>query len=731
MRKGLADRMGKALGVLLAFMIFAVSAPAVQAAEHKVQQEGQGRAPYFLILNPDFPADCFPLKKTDITANVSGMIAEVYVTQTYTNEGDVPVNGQYLFPVSAEAAVHGMKMTIGNQVITACIKEKEEAKETYEEAKSEGKSASLLEQKRPNVFTMDVANIMPGDTILIELHYTELLTPQEDIYKLVLPAVVGPRYIGETGENNQETGSDQETGNDQETGSDGQTGGQESSDDGESWAAAPYLPEGVVPPGEYNITVNLSSGVPFGDIFCKTHNIRVERRGESEAVITLAKGDETSESPGEESSFSENGCGDKGRDYAGNRDFILNYKLAGEEVCSGLVLSDNGREKYFMLTVQPPEHYEPEDIPPREYIFVLDVSGSMTGYPLDTAKTLIRDLVSGLRETDRFNLVLFASDVVLMSEESLPADGWNIREAVELIEDQQGGGGTSMAPALREAIGIPAEEGTARSIVVITDGYVSNDNEIIDMVNQNMDKAGFFSFGIGSSVNDYLIKGIAGAGLGEAFVVTDKEDGEEAARNFRTYIESPLLTDITVDYGKFDVYDVETTVPSVLYARRPIVIFGKWRGEPSGIVRVSGRSGSRDYVQEISPDGVNVDTEGEAVRYLWARTRLDRLAGYGSVRNDASVKEEITRLGLDYNMTTPYTSFVAVAEEVRNPEGEGTDVNQPLPLHVTNLAVGGGYTAYSEPEEAVMLFLMISTIILCLLKRAGRRRHLPVEGRQR
>ena len=183
-----------------------------------------------------------------------------------------------------------------------------------------------------------------------------------------------------------------------------------------------------------------------------------------------------------------------------------------------------------------------------------------------------------------------------------------------------------MAPALREAIGIPAEEGTARSIVVITDGYVSNDNEIIDMVNENMDKAGFFSFGIGSSVNDYLIKGIAGAGLGEAFVVTDKEDAEEAARNFRTYIESPLLTDITVDYGKFDVYDVETTVPSVLYARRPIVIFGKCRQPGLCAGDFSGRC-KCGYGRGGGPLSLGQDPSGPAGRIRQCTKRRFRERG--------------------------------------------------------------------------------------------------------
>ncbi len=445
----------------------------------------------------------------------------------------------------------------------------------------------------------------------------------------------------------------------------------------------------MLPDSEYHITVNLSTGVPIADVSCKSHEIKVEQENGSQARITLANPE----------------------DYAGNRDFILKYRLTGESVESGLVLTETDSEKYFFLTVQPPERYVPDDIPPREYIFVLDVSGSMYGYPLDTAKDLIRNLVTGLRDIDRFNLVLFSDDTYLLSTKSLAANSGNVQAAIDLIDEQEGGGGTSMLPALQTAVSVPMKEDVARSVVIITDGYISNEDEIYDLINRNMDAASFFSFGIGCSVNDYLIKGIAQCGMGESFLVTDSEDAAESAQRFASYIEAPLMTGITVDYEGFDVYDVATSTPSILYAQKPLILFGKWRGEPTGTITVSGKAGGEDYVQEIPVADAAVDTEDESIRYLWARTKLDQLAGYGSTRNDDSVKEEITQLGLDYNMTTPYTSFVAVVEEIRNPEGESQDVNQanPLPLQVSNLAVGGGYTAYSEPG-GILLGVILTVV---------------------
>lgn len=686
------------------------------------ENEEELLAPYFIIQGTGGDASSvehFPLKSTDVVTNINGMIAETYVTQVYVNEGDTPINASYVFPTSSGVSVHGMTMVIGNERITAQIKEKEEAKVEYEEAKSEGKSASLMEQKRPNVFTMDVANIMPGDMVSIELHYTELITPKENTYEFVFPTVVGPRYAppsepagdsvdGSDKDNGEESGQDSaesvggitvvaEEGGSVSGGNGNENGAGNGGGSDDDWVASPYLPGGATPPGEYNITVNLSTGVPIAQVTSKSHAIRINKSDDSTAQVTLADPD----------------------NYAGNRDFILKYKLVGEEIQSGLVLSGgqagggSQAENFFMLTIQPPERFEMEDIPPREYIFVLDVSGSMYGYPLDTAKELIRDLVTDLHETDTFNLILFANESTVLSSNSLPATAQNVKTAVKLIEEQEGGGGTSLLPALEDAIAIPKEDDTARSIVIITDGYISNDDEVISCITDNMDSASFFSFGIGSSVNDYLIKQIAGCGLGESFVVTDSEDAAESAANFRTYIEAPLLTDISVTYRGFDVYDVEPSVPSILYASQPIVLFGKWRGKPVGTITITGKTGEKEYTQEIPVSNVTVDMESEAIRYLWARTHLDRIAGYGSIRNDESVKDEITQLGLEYNMVTPYTSFIAVSEIIRNTEGDGTDVDQPLPLpqRVSGLAVGGGYRSYSEPGM-ILLILPIAAVVL-------------------
>ena len=395
--------------------------------------------------------------------------------------------------------------------------------------------------------------------------------------------------------------------------------------------------------------------------------------------------------------------------------------------CAGGTYGDNaaesGGENFFMLMVQPPERYQPEEIPPREYIFVLDVSGSMNGYPLDTAKDLIRNLVSSLNHTDYFNLVLFANEAVPLSNRSLAATQENIDSALDFIDQAEGGGGTELAPALQIALNSPRKSDMVRSVVSITDGYISGEREIFEIVKNNLHTTNFFSFGIGTSVNRYLIEGIAKTGSGEAFVVTDSQDAQKAAEQFCTYIQAPILTDVAVNYNGFDVYQVEPALPTTLFAKKPIILFGKYQGEPSGTIEITGKTGNQNYSMEIPVSEITPLETNHAIRYLWARTRVEQLTDYGtSMEIDEEVQKEVTEIGLTYSMMTDFTSFIAVTDTIRNQTGESTDVNQPLalPSHVSNLAVGG-YTAGSEPE---MMLLAVSLAIIMAIGLIRRRKKL-------
>ena len=621
------------------------------------ENEDRHLSPYFFVEGGDEGQECFPLKSTTVKAVISGVIADVKVTQTYTNTGTLPINARYVFPASTRAAVHGMRMTVGEEVIEAKIEARQEARQTFEKAKAAGKSASLLEQQRPNVFSMNVANIMPGETIAIDLHYSELLVPEEGLYQFVYPTVVGPRYstIPEKG-----------------------------ADDHHKWLQNPYLAEDQDPTSTFDIQVSLSGGLPIGQVACTTHATDVAWDGPSKAQISLAA-DES---------------------HGGNRDFILDYRLSGDQIQTGLMTYEGDAENFFMLMVQPPQRVTPEAIPPREYIFVLDVSGSMHGFPLDTAKVLIKDLLAGLRPQDRFNVLLFAGAARLLAPRSIAADPAQIQAAVQFVDDQNGGGGTELDRALATGLNLPHDEGYARTMVVVTDGYIAAEKAVFSRVADQAGQCNVFAFGIGSSVNRHLIEGLAKAGQGEPFVVTDPKEAAAVAARFKRYIAAPVLTDIEIEVDGFDAYDVEPLQAADLFAQRPLIVSGKWRGEQQGTIGIRGTGGQGPYTEIFHVAEALPSNDNEALPYLWARMRLARLSDFPATEDDEQTKAQVTQIGLAYNMLTTHTSFVAVHEKVRNTAAPATDVDQPLPLpqHVSNLAVGARHV----PEPTLTLMLVVA-----------------------
>lgn len=604
-------------------------------------------SPYFFVKSDDTGVDQLPLKSTSADVNISGVIADVKVTQVYKNEGRHPLEAIYVFPASTRAAVYGMKMTIGERTINAVIKKREDARKDYEKAKEEGKSASLLEQQRPNVFQMNVANILPGDIIKVELSYTELLVPTDKVYEFVYPTVVGPRY------SNQRV---------------------ETAPASEKWVQNPYLHQGELPTYTFDIQVNLSAGLPIQKIFSPSHKVNVNYDGPADATIALEKSEE----------------------YDGNRDYILKYQLSGEQIESGLLLYKGEKENFFLLMLQPPKRVTISQIPGREYIFIVDVSGSMYGFPLDISKKLLKDLISNLRPNDKFNVLLFAGGSSVLAETSLSANTENIGKAIHFIEQQRGGGGTELLPALRRALALPRAEGYSRTVVIATDGYVTVEEQAFDLIRSNLGDANMFAFGIGSSVNRHIIEGMAHVGMGEPFIITKPEEAPAKAEAFRKLIQAPLLTQIKLDFGRFKTYDVEPLgIPDVL-AERPVIVFGKWQGSRHGTITLQGTTGDRAYEQAIDVAKIKPLKENSALRFLWARHRIMLLSDYNMLRSDDDRVKEVTELGLAYNLLTAYTSFVAIDNEIRNKGGELTTVNQPLPLPegVSDYAVGNasGYS---------------------------------------
>ena len=604
-------------------------------------------APYFYVAGGNPETERLPLKETRAEVEIAGVIAAVKVHQVFENQAGKPIEAVYVFPASTRAAVHAMRMKIGARTIEAHIARKQEARAEYEAAKRAGQRASLLEQERPNVFTTSVANIMPGDRIEVELDYSEMILPENATYEFVYPTVVGPHYSG---------GANPKT---------------------DQWMANPHLPEGEKEPYAFDIKVHMQTGIALKEVASPSHKIAVNYAGSSTADIRLDQAG------------------------GGNKDFVLRYRLAGDKIETGLLLyeepsagSDRPRERFFALLMEPPRRPSEADIPPREYIFLLDVSGSMHGFPLDTAKALMRELLSRLRPTDHFNLALFSgANYVWSPSGSKPANEKNIREGLDVVERQSGGGGTELMGGLQAAYAIPSlGRGTSRTVVVITDGYVGVEAQAFRFVRERLDQANLFAFGIGTSVNRGLIEGMARAGLGEPFVVVRPEKAAAEAEKLRHMIERPVLTDIEIRMQGFDAYDVAPEKVPDLLAERPLLLFGKYKGDRPGKIEITGRSGRGRFGNSIDLRPADARRENAALRALWARKWVEILEDELHMGGGQEVEDAITGLGLGYSLLTPFTSFVAVDSQVVNRGGNSQTVRQPLPMPegVSNLAIGPG-----------------------------------------
>ena len=481
-----------------------------------------------------------------------------------------------------------------------------------------------------------------GDEIIVELSYTELLKPTAGIYSFVYPTVVGPRYYN-------------------------QKAAAASEDD--QFVSSPYTKSGQAPSYKYDMELFVSAGMPIQQINCSSHQVKIQHENLRDVLVSL----------------------DPSEHRGGNRDFILNYRLSGGKVASGLLMYQHEDENFFLLMVQPPKRVVPEAIPPREYVFIVDVSGSMSGFPLDISKKLLRNLIIGLQPSDRFNVLLFAGTSGWLADESLAASSENVEKAIQLIDKQQGGGGTELLPALEKALDLPrCAENLSRSFIVISDGYIHVEDETFELIRNKLNEANLFSFGIGSSVNRHLMEGMARMGQAEAMIITKEEEAEHKAEQFRQYINAPVLTQVKADFGSFEVYEVEpAAIPDVM-AERPVILFGKWKGPARGLIKLSGFSGNSPYQQSFNVAELSSSSRNTALRYLWARERIKTLDDYNKLRSTEARIKEVTQLGLKYNLMTAYTSFIAVDNVPIENQGELKTVKQalPLPAGVPNTAVG-------------------------------------------
>jgi Ca-activated chloride channel family protein len=581
-----------------------------------------------------------PLKHTSVRAEIAGFLSRVTVTQEFENNFPEKIEAVYVFPLPQDAAVDDMTLRVGERVVRGKILRREEAQAVYEEARAGGRTAALLDQERPNVFTQSVANVAPGERVTVTLSYVETLRYEDGAYEFVFPTVVGPRYVpGQVPD--------------------------------AARVSPPVAPKGTRAGHDISIEVSLDAGLPVEELKSSTHEIEVERRGPASARVRLRK-----------------------LTAIPNRDFVLRYDVAGGRIGDAVLAHSAGRGGFFALVLQPPERFALTDVTPRELVFVLDTSGSMRGFPIEKAKEAMGHALAGLNPYDTFNLITFSGDTHVLFPRPVHATPENLAKARAFLESREGGGGTEMMKAIRAALAPTDSQSHVRVVCFMTDGFVGNDFEIIKEVRRHPN-ARVFAFGVGGSVNRFLLDRMAEHGRGEVEYVSLRDDGSAAARRFHERVRSPLLTDIHVDWGGLPVADVYPQRLPDLFAAKPLVVVGRYKGAGRGTLRLRGRTPAGDFVREIEVNLPAAEPAREVLGTLWARRRVEDLmaqdfegAQKGTVRAD--LRAQIVNLGLEYRLMTQYTSFVAVEEVVVREGGVTRRVEVPveLPSGVSDAAVG-------------------------------------------
>ncbi|MGK7902842.1 MAG: VIT domain-containing protein [Hormoscilla sp.] len=623
------------------------------------------------ISSPEKNQQVFPLKHTEVKAKVAGNVGQVEVTQRFANPYTTALEAVYVFPLPDNAGVHDMEIKIGDRRISGDIKKRDEAREIYERAREEGRTAGLLEQERDNIFTQSLANIKPGEEIEVTIRYTENLEFAAGDYEFVFPMVVGPRYIP----------------GDRISGS----GGDSSRVPDGSRINPPVLPPGMRSGHDINVTVEIDAGVPITGVRSPSHKIVTQGQGET-LRVQLAK-----------------------TDRIPNKDLILRYRVAGENT-QGTVLTQADRQGgHFAAYLIPAISYGRKEIVPKDVVFLIDTSGSQRGDPLAKCQELMRQLINDLHENDTFTIIDFANATTALSTVPLANTRANRAQALEYINQLKAKGGTELMNGINTVLNLPAAPGgRLRSIVLLTDGYIGNENEIIAQVQQGLQPGNrLYSFGVGSSVNRFLLNRLAEVGRGTSQVIRQDEPTREVAEEFARKINNPVLTNIQISWEGSGVQpEIYPTAAPDLFAEQPLVILGRKGDRASGNLRITGvTAGGRRYNQVLA---VNFNGDNQAIAQLWGRARIKELMNQMFGGETKTGVEAVTKTALAYQLLSPYTAFVAVSEEVRvNPDGTRQRVQVPVELpegvsyegiygtEARGNQVGGQFSPPSAPSSAI------------------------------
>jgi Ca-activated chloride channel family protein len=579
-----------------------------------------------------------PLEHTDVRAQLTFMIGSVTVTQQYHNPYGGKIEAVYVFPLPDDAAVRDFILQVGERRIRGIIRDREEATQIYLDARRQGHVASLMTQERPNIFTQRVANIEPGKRIDVSITYFHTLRYQEGEFTFVYPMVVGPRY-------NPAGTSD---------GVGAVTAGAYGAS--REKTEVQYLPPGEIAANDISFQVDINAGAPIGEVTSPTHAIRAARTVDGGLTVTLSPNDRIP-----------------------NRDFVLRYRLEMVGARAAMAVQPDESGGTFALVIHPPGSLQSVPRTAREMIFVIDCSGSMNGRPVEVAKRALVKCLRRLEADDTFQILRFSDRVNAFEAGPVAATPENVRRGVAFAEALFTDGGTEMQEVVRIALDYPVAPGRRRIVSFMTDGYIGNDREVVAFARDHLGGARIFSFGVGSSVNRYLLEALARVGRGVSTFITLDESSEIAAEELYKRVEHPALTDLKIDWGGASVVDVQPYPLPDLYLGRPIVLLGHYKGARPTKVMVTGRAGDRLFEVPTAAGEDGGVARHPALPAVWARTRIASLQDALFVAGDSrEISGEIRTLALRYGLLSEYTAFVAVDSLTRTAGEFGTTVVQPV-----------------------------------------------------
>ena len=589
----------------------------------------------------------------DVDITISGPTLRTRVTQAFRNPTKDWVEATYVYPLASDGAVDTLKMVVGDRVIVGDIKERQQARVIYEQARRTGQKVALTEQERPNIFTNSVANIGPGETVLVQIEYQEPVHQSGNEYSLRVPLVVGPRYNPAPIVQSVDFRND------------GSGWGATHSDpvpDRDRIASPVLDPAKNAPVNPTSITVHLKAGFALGEVKSHYHNVKLESPDNATRVVTLADGT-----------------------VPADRDFELTWKPAAEKAPSvGLFREHVGDADYVLAFVTPPAAEQATQKPlPREVVFVIDNSGSMGGTSIEQAKASLLYALGRLQPNDRFNVIRFDDTMDMLFSASVPADPAHLGEALGFVNGLQARGGTEMVPAMRAALTDKlADTNMVRQIVFLTDGAIGNEQQLFETITAMRGRSRIFMVGIGSAPNTYLMTRASELGRGAFTHIGSVDQVEERMRGLFAKLENPAVTGLSVKFSdaKADTKaDVTPAIIPDIYRDEPLVLAAKL-DKLAGSLEIKGRVGDRPWSVTLPLQNA---AEGKGLSKLWARRKISdaEVARTLHEMTPEDTDKTVLALALNHQIVTRLTSLIAVDKTPSRPEGTPLKLSE-LPINL-------------------------------------------------